>query len=117
MTTTDTKQQIDLVTEIASDIYRVSIPIPLKALGNINCYLIQNETGWAIFDTAMNTPVAQQAWPTALSSLGLTFADIEQIIITHTHPDHCGLAGWLQQQIKAATGQCPPIKLSVQGAE
>ena len=34
--------------------------------------------------------------------MNITGADIEKIILTHVHPDHFGLAGWLQAFAKSA---------------
>jgi glyoxylase-like metal-dependent hydrolase (beta-lactamase superfamily II) len=39
-----------------------------------------------------------EAVTTQLKQLGFRIADIQRIILTHTHEDHCGLANWLQQQ-------------------
>lgn len=33
----------------------------------------------------------------ALQHLGATARDIRQVVITHVHADHCGLAGWFQE--------------------
>ncbi|MEZ4656970.1 MAG: MBL fold metallo-hydrolase [Caldilineaceae bacterium] len=37
-------------------------------------------------------------WHAALAELAIGFADIRQIVLTHTHPDHFGMAGWFQVQ-------------------
>jgi len=89
------------VEQLADGLIRVPIPIP-GPLGHVNCYLVAGETGWTVVDTGYHTPEAEQAWQQALAGLSLRFSDIEQVVVTHYHPDHLGAAGWLQQM----TGAC-----------
>lgn len=50
----------------------------------------------------MHTPQAREKWIAALKEIGISFKQIEKILVTHIHPDHAGIAGWLQQQSDAA---------------
>jgi len=66
---------------------RVSLPTPFQ-VGPVNAYL----GGRTIVDPG---PDSEQAWSELLGALedrDLTPADIEQVLITHPHPDHFGLA-------------------------
>ncbi len=80
---------------VAEEIYQVSLPIPF-ALRQVNCYLLRGNHGWSIVDTGLNTPDIQQGWQEVFAALQIRSNDIEQIILTHGHPDHYGFAGWLQ---------------------
>ncbi len=82
--------------EVLPDVYLVEIPIigPLKVL---NAYLMRGSQGWTIIDCGFNLEPSHQAWQAALAELGMGPRDIEQILVTHLHPDHFGAAGWLQQ--------------------
>ncbi|MEM7347391.1 MAG: MBL fold metallo-hydrolase [Chloroflexota bacterium] len=91
-----TQFKSNYLNQITDDIYQVKQPLPF-ALKIINCYLLRGQSGWTIVDTGLNTPPARQVWQDAFSTLGILAGDIEQIVLTHTHPDHFGLAGWLQQ--------------------
>ena len=82
---------------ITEDIYQVQLPLPF-ALRTVNCYLLAGEAGWTVVDTGLNTAQARETWQRALSELGIHFRDIHQIVLTHAHPDHYGLAGWLQKE-------------------
>jgi glyoxylase-like metal-dependent hydrolase (beta-lactamase superfamily II) len=44
----------------------------------------------------MDTPEGRAALEGALAELGLGFADLDQVILTHHHPDHYGLSGWIE---------------------
>jgi glyoxylase-like metal-dependent hydrolase (beta-lactamase superfamily II) len=88
---------------VADDIYQVPIPLPF-ALRIVNCYLLRDESGWAILDTGINTPEGRAAWKAAWAALGIKPRQIQRIFLTHVHPDHFGLAGWIQAQTIADGG-------------
>lgn len=92
---------------VADDIYQVHLPLPF-ALNRVNVYLIRGADGWTVVDTGLNTPEARAAWDAAFTSLGFRPGELRQIVLTHAHPDHFGLAGWLQEQ----AGEPLPVYLS-----
>ncbi|MBC7347397.1 MAG: MBL fold metallo-hydrolase [Clostridia bacterium] len=83
--------------EIIEDVYRCKIPIPNNPLRFVMSYLIKSSNGCTIIDAGWDTPESMAAWEGQLAQLGLGFEDIEQVIITHLHPDHYGLAGKLRE--------------------
>lgn len=105
------------IQKINEAIYQVAIPVPFPRLRVVNCYLVQETNGWAIIDTGANISAAREAWQAALNQLNIGFEQITQLIITHVHPDHFGLAGWLEQQVEQATGRAVPVRISPQGIE
>jgi len=70
---------------------RLAVPGPLK---HINCWLIDDESGVALVDTGMNMPDAREAWKTLWRG-PMRGVRVTQVIGTHFHPDHIGLAGWM----------------------
>jgi len=83
-------------------IYQVTIPLPIWN-DNVHCYLAQREGKWTIIDTAMNREETRECWTRAFSEKGIDpKRDVEQILITHHHPDHYDYADELQQQTGAA---------------
>jgi len=82
--------------EVASGIYMVPIPIPIP-LKYVNCFLMRGPSGWTLMDTGFHDNLAEDAWPRAFDELGIRAQDIDQIVISHYHPDHFGAAGWLQE--------------------
>jgi glyoxylase-like metal-dependent hydrolase (beta-lactamase superfamily II) len=83
--------------QVAEGIYQVQLPLPF-ALRIVNCYLLRDDQGWTIVDSGLNYPPGQAAWQEAFETLGIGAGSITRIILTHAHPDHYGMAGWLAAQ-------------------
>jgi glyoxylase-like metal-dependent hydrolase (beta-lactamase superfamily II) len=77
-------------------IERLVIPTPFP-VGPINIYLIPDDPV-TLVDTGPKTEEAISALREQLRNLGFVAGDIRRIILTHTHEDHCGLAGLLQRE-------------------
>ena len=77
-------------------IEQLIIPTPFP-VGPINIYLVVDDP-LTLIDTGPKTPAALAALREQLRALGFKLADIRRVILTHTHEDHCGLAGTLQQE-------------------
>ncbi|MCG8351099.1 MAG: MBL fold metallo-hydrolase [Chloroflexales bacterium] len=97
---------------VAPGIYQVRLPLPF-ALRIVNCYLLQDDTGWTIVDSGLNRSESQVVWQSACAMLQIRPADITRIVLTHFHPDHYGLAGWLQEWTSGET----PVYMSPREAE
>lgn len=87
--------------EVTPGIYQLKIPIPPTPPGYVNVYLIQGDRGWLLVDVGWNTQQAFDALQRQLKEIGLGFKDITQIVVTHIHPDHYGLAGRVKQLSQA----------------
>ena len=77
-------------------IEKLVIPTPFP-VGPINIYLIV-EDPLTLVDTGPKTDEALAAVRDQLGKLGFATRDIKRIFLTHTHEDHCGLAGTLQRE-------------------
>ena len=69
------------------------MPLPYS-LNSVNVYFIEGEVGHTVIDTG-DTKSSMLTWKKILQK-GI---NIEQIVLTHIHPDHCGLANWLQSKL------------------
>lgn len=79
--------------EVAPGVLWLRFALPFQ-LDHVNVHAVRDGDGWALVDTGLKTPDAIQAWETALAG-PLLGRPITQLICTHMHPDHIGLAGWL----------------------
>ncbi len=86
---------MELVSPVAPDIYQVRIPIPFP-LRNVQCYMVREADGWTMIDTGLNHATSLEGWEHAFGVLQTGPRDIRQILLTHAHPDHYGLAGHFQ---------------------
>ncbi len=80
---------------LTPDIFQVRVPVPFP-LQYVNCYLFRESNGWTLLDTGLNDEPGLNAWAYAFEALQISPRDIRRIILTHTHPDHFGLAGYFQ---------------------
>jgi glyoxylase-like metal-dependent hydrolase (beta-lactamase superfamily II) len=88
------------VTEIAPGILWARIPLPFR-LNHINVYLIEDGEGWAVLDTGIGNEATRAVW-SALVDGPLAGRRLTRLIVTHFHPDHIGLAGWLCERFGLA---------------
>lgn len=77
-------------------IEKLTIPTPFP-VGPINIYLVVEEP-LTLVDTGPKTDEALAALREQLRQLGFAVKDIQRVILTHTHEDHCGLAGTIQRE-------------------
>jgi glyoxylase-like metal-dependent hydrolase (beta-lactamase superfamily II) len=82
--------------KLTENIYRIPIPVPFP-MKYIYCYLFKEQDGWSLVDTGFNYPEAVNAWKNVFEQLRIQPEQISAIYLTHFHPDHFGLAGWMQE--------------------
>jgi glyoxylase-like metal-dependent hydrolase (beta-lactamase superfamily II) len=93
--------------EVAPGIHWLRMPLPF-ALDHINLWLLEDEVdgrpAWTIVDTGYALAAVKEYWERILARLatGPRGGLIARIVVTHFHPDHVGLAAWLQEKTGAA---------------
>jgi glyoxylase-like metal-dependent hydrolase (beta-lactamase superfamily II) len=80
--------------EVAPGVLWLRLPLPM-ALDHVNAYALDDGDGWTLVDPGINTPACRAALEAALAG-PLAGRPVRRVIVTHYHPDHIGLAGWLQ---------------------
>jgi glyoxylase-like metal-dependent hydrolase (beta-lactamase superfamily II) len=88
--------ELGKVLEVAPGILWIRIPLPFR-LDHVNVYAIDDGDGWALLDTGIGNDITRAAWRDLLSG-PLGGRRLTRLIVTHHHPDHIGLAGWLADQ-------------------
>lgn len=83
--------------QVAEQIFQIQLPLPFP-LKIVNCYALRDGDGWTIIDTGLHYPPGEAAWRSAFAEIGIDPARIGRVLLTHAHPDHFGMAGWLAQQ-------------------
>ncbi|WP_096391229.1 MBL fold metallo-hydrolase [Halopenitus persicus] len=60
-------------------------------------YVLDGETT-ALVDTGIATPAVESELADGLAEFGLEFTDVDEVLLTHWHQDHAGLAGVIQRE-------------------
>lgn len=84
--------------EVAPHIYRLAVPLPDSRLRTVNAYAVLAGNAVRLVDCGWNTPEAYEALKLELSLLGPGIGGIREIVVTHIHPDHFGLAGRIAEE-------------------
>jgi glyoxylase-like metal-dependent hydrolase (beta-lactamase superfamily II) len=77
--------------EVLPGVFLIALPLPFT-LGSINVYLVQLTSGYLLVDCGMDTDECFEALWLAVAAQGVAWHDIHEILLTHVHPDHMGLA-------------------------
>lgn len=83
------------IVTLAPDLLWARFPLPFQ-LNHVNIYLVRGDRGWVALDTAISTPDCHAAWDALLE--GPLRDGLEAIVVSHFHPDHSGLSGWLTRR-------------------
>jgi glyoxylase-like metal-dependent hydrolase (beta-lactamase superfamily II) len=75
---------------VAPGILWLRMPLPF-ALDHINLWLVEDGKAWTAVDTGIALEPVKEAWQKILADRQLS-----RLLVTHFHPDHLGLAAWLQ---------------------
>ena len=88
---------------LADGVHWARIPMP-GSLNHINVWALDDpgsgsgaRGGVALVDTGLAIPQSRDAWE-ALFAGPLSGRTVTRVIVTHFHPDHLGLAGWLSER-------------------
>lgn len=88
------------VVEVADGVLWARLPAPFRP-SHVNVYLLDDGEGWTALDTGVDSPESRAAWGALLDG-PLRGKPVGRTIVTHHHPDHVGLAGWLRTEYGAA---------------
>lgn len=86
--------------EVAPGVFWLRMPVGGR-LEAVNVWALADDDGWTIVDTGLRTPESIAAWRVAFDGV-LEGRPIRRVVLTHLHPDHSGLAGWLVRKHSAA---------------
>jgi glyoxylase-like metal-dependent hydrolase (beta-lactamase superfamily II) len=86
-------------TEIAPGVLWIRLPLPM-VLNHVNVYALDDGDSWTIVDTGLHSRKSIAIWEALLAG-PLAGKPVRRVIVTHHHPDHVGMAGWLMRHCDA----------------
>lgn len=81
---------------LAPGVWWLRMALPF-ALNHINLWLLEDGDNWVTVDTGIDATETRATWERVFSRQ-MSGRPVSQVIATHLHPDHVGLAGWLSNQ-------------------
>lgn len=73
---------------------RARMPLPFPP-SHVNIWLLEHEGGWLAIDTSVSGRASRELWDQVLAQPELGGRPLTALLVTHFHPDHIGLTGWL----------------------
>ncbi len=86
----------DQVVEVMPGVLWVRLKLPFR-LNHVNIYLLADGDSWAMVDSGFGNEESIAAWTTLFEG-PLKHVKVSRLIVTHSHPDHVGLAGWIVER-------------------
>lgn len=86
------------MTEWKDGIAKISLPTPFP-VGDVNVYLVKGER-LTLVDTGPKTEEALNVFRKKMAELNVTLDDIEQVVLTHDHPDHSGMLDFFPESVE-----------------
>ncbi len=89
----ESRPEIGQTIEVAPGVHWVRMRLPMQ-LNHINLWLLEDGDGWTVVDSGIKNEETTQAWEQLFAG-PMKGRPVKRVIVTHMHPDHIGLAGWL----------------------
>ncbi len=86
------------MTQWKDGVAKLVIPTPFP-VGDVNVYIVKGDR-LTLVDVGPKTDIAWEALTHQLKDLKLTVQDIDQVVLTHHHPDHAGLLDYFSPSLE-----------------
>src|ERR1700744_4416077 len=97
----------DQAVEVMPGVLWLRLKLPFR-LNHVNIYMLADGVGWTVIDAGFGNEESIAAW-TKLLEGPLKGMTITRLIVTPSHPDHVGLAGWIVERFN-----CPLVMSQVE---
>ncbi|MEV6931625.1 MBL fold metallo-hydrolase [Dactylosporangium sp. NPDC051485] len=95
------------VERVRPDVWSIPVPIPDSPLRYTLSYAFLDDTGVVLVDPGWDTGDGRAALTAGLRTAGTDLGDVTGVVVTHVHPDHHGLSGWVRERSGAWIGMHP----------
>jgi glyoxylase-like metal-dependent hydrolase (beta-lactamase superfamily II) len=87
------RPEIGSFVQVREGVWWIRLPLPFR-LDHINVWALEDGDGWTLVDTGIRTEETVAVWERLAASAPFN-RPLHRVIVTHMHPDHIGMAGWL----------------------
>jgi glyoxylase-like metal-dependent hydrolase (beta-lactamase superfamily II) len=91
------------VEEILPGFYKIALPVPIRSLKSVFVYLLRDKDQSLLIDTGWAGEESYHALTSAFEDLDFDLRDLNNVVISHLHPDHFGLASRLKKEARNVT--------------
>ncbi|MFD4351194.1 MBL fold metallo-hydrolase [Nocardia sp. NPDC058518] len=84
--------------EVVAGVWALRLPLQGHTIGHVNAYAVVDDGRVVLIDCGWLQPGSLELLERCLSKFGARLTDVEKVLLTHAHADHCGLAGELQRR-------------------
>ena len=88
-----TRPELGETIEIVPGVHWVRMRLPFQ-LNHINLWVLEDGDGWTVIDCGIRDETTADAWKKLFAG-AMGGRPVTRVSVTHLHPDHVGLAGWL----------------------
>ncbi|MFF5290210.1 MBL fold metallo-hydrolase [Paractinoplanes globisporus] len=103
------------VEQVRPGVWSIPVPIPHNPLRYTLSYAFLDDADVLLVDPGWDTPAGREAVTAGLGAAGARPGDVTGVVVTHVHPDHHGLSGWLREHSGAWIGMHPAEARSLPG--
>lgn len=103
------------VEEPRPGVWSIPVPIPDNPMRYTISYAFVADAGVTVVDPGWDTPDGRRILTDGLAAAGAAPADVTGIVVTHIHPDHHGMTGWLREASGAWVGMHPAEAATLPG--
>ncbi|WP_433089063.1 MBL fold metallo-hydrolase [Dactylosporangium sp. CA-052675] len=95
------------VERVRPGLWSVPVPIPNSPLRYTLSYLFLDDAGVLLVDPGWDSDAGRAAITAGLGAAGASLDDVTGVVVTHVHPDHHAMSGWLRERTGAWIGMHP----------
>jgi glyoxylase-like metal-dependent hydrolase (beta-lactamase superfamily II) len=103
------------VEQVRPGLWSIPVPIPESPLRYTLCYAFAGPGPLVLVDPGWDDAGTRAALEAGLAVAGATISDVAGVVLTHIHPDHHGLSGWVREQSGAWIGMHPAEAAALPG--
>jgi glyoxylase-like metal-dependent hydrolase (beta-lactamase superfamily II) len=85
------------VEEVRPGLWSIPVPILDSPMRYTLSYAFVGTTAVVVVDPGWDTADGREALTAGLAAAGADLRDVSGVVVTHIHPDHHGLSGWLRE--------------------